>query len=178
MCCFGLCSIHLCIFAHVPLAYLLLTSSCTFFHPVRLNSNLSFSVNLSLTHPPLLLVFSFAYTCIMVLHCCIINICLYIDLCNLYVSFLNVRTMTDSLSTPHALFPQHYIHSMYSGMLFKWIIVIFPNLKGSFWPWSCNKKTSCSTVLRLLGWAGCGPFLRKDEFKCSVKFLLNSRFYK
>lgn len=75
-------------------------------------------------------------------------------------------------------FPQHYTHNWYSGMLLQWIMIIFPNLKTSFWTRLTSELQKNNQLFRLLGWVRCSSVLRKVEFKCSVKFLLNSGFYK
>lgn len=72
------------------------------------------------------------HTCIMA-HSSLHYKCLFICLSLWPVfKFLECWTMADP-SYSHTLFSQHYTHSRYSGMLFKWIISIFDNLKNSSW---------------------------------------------
>lgn len=61
-------------------------------------------------------------------------------------------------------------------MLFKWIIIIFPNLHNSFWTTLTSELQQNNQLFNYPQASGlnvrCGPFLRRDEYKYAVKFLL------
>lgn len=65
-------------------------------------------------------------------------------------------------------------------MLFKWIIIVFPNFYDSFWTTLTSELQQNNQLFNYPQASGlnvrCGPFLRRDEYKYAVKFLLNLSF--